>query len=118
MNKAVDTEFRVIRLPKALRNSIKVARDLANQTNLEFVANAVDKNLPKLVNDLRRLGFTVNRGELRPTRLPFSVQKGTLKSLGKASASIGIPAVHLLAVCLANSATKMKNNSFRRKQKS
>ena len=100
MKKAIDTEFRVIRLSERLRESLRRARDEKEQTNAAFIADAVDGQLPKVVNALQSLGFAADKGPRRPARLPFSSAAGTLKALRIASQNSGIPVVQLLNACL------------------
>jgi hypothetical protein len=96
---AADVKFRVIRLPDSLRTAIRVARDANEWTNAEFVGRAVEQELPKLLESLRKLGFDRLGGQTRPMRLPFADDYGSLDLLREASQTVGLPAIQLLALC-------------------
>jgi hypothetical protein len=96
---AADVKFRVIRLPDSLRTAIRVARDANEWTNAEFVGRAVEQELPKLLESLRKLGFDRLGGQTRPMRLPFADDYGSLDLLREASQTVGLPAIQLMALC-------------------
>ena len=98
---AIDIVHRVIGLPEPLRDAVRRARESGGLTNLQFVAEAVTKQLPGLLQSLRALGFGGIGGKRRPARLPFSNEAGTWQRLRDASEEIQVPAVQLLLLCLA-----------------
>ena len=100
-----DVKYRVIRLPDALRTTIRTARDANKSTNAEFVGKAVEQQLPGLVASLQSLGFGDLGGQTRPMRLPFADDYGSLDLLREASETVGLPSTQLLALCFV-AATK------------
>lgn len=96
--------YRVFSLPDDLRDAVREARTRTGLTNRAFVADAVAAHVDTLVAELGRLGFGRAGGQSRPTRLPFSPEAGTLDTLRRASDQVGIPASHLLLLCLAAAA--------------
>jgi len=96
---ATDVKYRVIRLPDTLRTAIRATRDANKWTNAEFVGKTIEQQLPKLVVNLRSLGFRGAGGQTRPMRLPFADEYGSLDLLREASETVGLPATQLLALC-------------------
>lgn len=92
--------YRVFALPADLREAVREARTRTGLTNRAFVAEAVAAHVPVLVSELTRLGFGRSGGPTRPARLPFSPEAGTLDALRRASEEVGVPASHLLLLCL------------------
>jgi|SRR6266852_4637332 len=101
MKKAINTVYRVVRIPEWLRQAMRKARDAAEKTNEQFVVEAVESKLPRLLEQLRAIGFGTLGGKRRPARLPFSTEAGTLRTLRDASNKVGVPAIQLLVLCLA-----------------
>lgn len=93
--------YRVFALPDRLRDAVRDARTRTGLTNRAFVADAVAAHVGTLVSELTRLGFGRIGGPTRPARLPFSPAAGTLDALRRASGDVGLPASHLLLLCLA-----------------
>ena len=93
---------------------MRSARDAAELTNEAFVAQAVEQNLARLIDELTKLGFGACKGKTHPTRLPFSDKSGTLSRLRKASNRVELPMTQLLAACLLAASSP----SPRRKRKS
>jgi hypothetical protein len=119
MSKATDLVFRTIRLPESLQKAMRSARDVAELTNEAFVAQAIEQNLPRLIDELTKLGFGTCKGKMHPTRLPFSDKSGTLSRLRKASNRVELPMTQLLAACLLAASspsprTKRKRSSSRK----
>ncbi|MFO0848316.1 MAG: hypothetical protein U0871_07140 [Gemmataceae bacterium] len=93
--------YRVFALPDGLRDAVRDARTRTGLTNRAFVAEAVAAHVGTLVSELTKLGFGRVGGPTRPARLPFSPEAGTLDALRRASGEVGVPASHLLLLCLA-----------------
>lgn len=107
MKKALDQTFRVVKLPASLVEAMRRQRDADGTTNLQFVGNAVMKNLPGIIERLRSIGLGPQKGPKQAVRLPFSSNEGTLKALRVASDETGISAIQLLSLCLvAGTASK------------
>ncbi|MCG8651992.1 MAG: hypothetical protein MI861_19280 [Pirellulales bacterium] len=116
MTKAADTIHRVIHLPPSLRKAIQTTRDVNEQTNEQFVAAAVEKYLPLVVDGLQELGFNGSTGKTVPVRLPFAYAAGTLATLKDASEQIGLPVVQLLSVCLSAATSESVDPTKRRRR--
>jgi hypothetical protein len=100
MKKTLDQTFRVVKLPASLVEAMRRQRDADGTTNLQFVGDAVAKNLPGIIEQLRSIGLCPQKGPKQAVRLPFSSQGGTLKALRVASNETGISAIQLLSLCL------------------
>lgn len=100
MKKTLDQTFRVVKLPASLVEAIRRQRDADGATSLQFVGDAVAKNLPGIIDQLRSIGLCPQKGPKQAVRLPFSSQGGTLKALRVASNETGISAIQLLSLCL------------------
>jgi hypothetical protein len=61
--------YRVLKLSESLLTALRGRRD-QTETNAHFLADAVDCHLPRLVEELQRLGFGSCRGGQRAARLP------------------------------------------------
>ena len=113
-----DATYRVVRLPEPLRDRFKKARDARQLTNADFIGQAVEAHLPRLLEGLTTLGFSSLTGKTHATRLPFPDQYATLDVLREASQSIGLPATQLLALCLsAATAESPRQNRVARRTK-
>jgi hypothetical protein len=75
------------------------------QTVREFVAYAIETELPGLVQLLREQ-LPVPGGEVRPARLPLTEQ--LLEALKRAGDETGLPASRLLLACLARAARRKR----------
>jgi len=109
-----DVKYRVVRIPDTLRAAIRATRDAKEQTNAEFVGKAVENHLPRIVEALVTLHFPSLLGEVRPMRLPFADDYGTLDLLRESSETVGLPATHLLTLCLAAATKEFESTSNRR----
>ena len=69
--------YRVFKLPESLLTAMREKRDEVKTTNVRFLADAVDRHLPGLVEDLQRLGFGVHGGDQQMARLPLSDESAT-----------------------------------------
>jgi hypothetical protein len=98
-------EFRVVKLPSALVESMRRRRDADGTPNIRFLSDAVTRHLSATLSQLREIGITAGKGTKQAVRLPFSPQAGTLATLRTASRETGLSATQLLAICLV-SATK------------
>jgi len=78
------------------------------------VGEAIEQHLSRILEALIELGFDRLVGESRPMRLPFADEYGTLDLLRESSETIGLPATHLLTLCLA-AATKETETASTRK---
>lgn len=93
--------YRTLYLPKSLRQSVQAQRDARTQSNKEYTSQAVTKHLPKIQNQLIKLGFyNDDDAQKVMVRLPFDDHAGTLAHLQDASQTTGIPLKHLLRACL------------------
>jgi len=64
--------YRVFTLPESLLTAMRKKRDEVETTNVRFLADAVDRHLPNLAEELQRLGFGVHDGDHQMARLPLS----------------------------------------------
>lgn len=111
MTKATDLTYRVVKLPKKLRDSTRKQRDEQGVTNQEFVEAAVDTQLPVLLDNLRKLGFGFRRGNSVTARFPFSDKAKTLDKLRKVSNEVQVPSVRLLEICLESSVSAKRRGA-------
>ena len=89
--------YRVFKLPESLLTAMREKRDEVETTNVRFLADAVDRHLPGLVEDLQVLGFGVHGGDQQMARLPVSDESATHHSLlNEAAATVGLPATKLV----------------------
>ena len=117
MTTADDTVYRVLRLPSTLRTAMKEARESSGQTNAQFLAQVVDRNLPSVVKQLEQIGFGRVAGKVQTARLPFSEEAGTLATLRDASDKVQIPATQLLQICLASALGETPAKATRRRRR-
>ena len=92
--------YRVFKLPESLLTAMREKRDEVETTNVRFLADAVDSHLPRLIEELRRLGFGVHGGDQQMARLPLSDESATLSLLREAAETVGLPATKLVELCL------------------
>lgn len=104
----LDTIYRVVPLSSTLRDAMRKTREAKEITTCDFVAEAVGANLGDLVKTLQTLGFSRSKGPRGPVRLPFDRNTKVLERLREASAAVQVPAVQLLAICLARAAGEAK----------
>lgn len=115
-----DARYRVVYLSEVLRSRIKTHREANGLTNQQVISSAVSTNLPWIVQGLKDIGFGLDEGRARPSRLPFDDAVGTLADLSDASESLGgVPASTLLRLCLHAETmpppTKRRRRQARRK---
>ncbi len=111
MATATETIYRVYRLPKPTKKTVKEGRIEKDITLHDYLGEAIDKQLPKLVEGLKALGIVAPK-QLGPSRLPMS--DALLKQLRKASNETGLPTTTLLIACLDNHATKKKGRKAKK----
>ena len=92
--------YRVVKLPESLLTAVRKKRDQDETTNASFVAAAVEDHLPRLIEELQRIGFGVYAGDTRTARLPFSDDAAVLGQLKEGAETINLPATRLLELCL------------------
>ena len=109
--------YRVVNLPESLLVTMREARDHAETTNAQFLADAVDRHLPRLVHDLQRLGMGAYSGHLKPARLPFSDDDATLGRLREAADTVGLPVTKLLELCLVAAVRPPESPKPRRRRR-
>jgi hypothetical protein len=100
-----ETVYRVYHLPEDLRSALRERRQVMGQTVREFVAYAIETELPGLVQLLREQ-LPVPGGEVRPARLPLTER--LLEALKQAGDETGLPASRLLLACLARAARRKR----------
>lgn len=88
---------RVYRLPEALREAIGQAREKRELTIRAFIAEAINQELPDIVQQLASLGIE-RHSDLRPARWP--IDEAALKTLAYAAEQTGIDQSKLLLACL------------------
>ena len=88
---------RVYRIPESLRGAIGAAREKRELTIRGFIAEAVQQELPDIIDLLTNLGIE-KHSELRPVRWP--VDPAVLQTLAYASEQTGIDQSKLLLACL------------------
>ncbi len=93
-----ETIFRVYRVPEPLRSKMKAKREKFNATNAQVIQNAIDEGLPKLVLELKSLGFGFTGTKKRPARFPMS--ESNLSALKLAAKQTGIDQSKLLLAAL------------------
>jgi hypothetical protein len=94
------TTFRVVKLPASLLEAMRRRRDAEGSTSLDFIAGAVSKHLPAVLERLQAIGVGAAKGSRQAARLPFSDRAGTLGALKSASRDTGLSGTQLLALCL------------------
>ena len=97
--KAVDTTYRTIRMPKSLRTKLQRHRDRNDLTNQQLLEVAIERQLSGLVAVLVEASLSTET-DCIPVRLPFSDRQETLATLQDASSKVGIPMSRLLQSCL------------------
>ena len=75
--------YRVFKLPESLLTAMREKRDEVETTNVRFLADAVDSHLPKLIEELRRLGFGVHGGDQRMAGYRFPTNQRRSACSGK-----------------------------------
>jgi hypothetical protein len=99
------TVHRVYRIGEDLRQAVSSRRRVLGLTTHAFLAEAVEGELPGLVEALRALLPAPEQGA-RPARLPMT--EALLNALRKASHDVGVPATRLLLACLARAAARKR----------
>ena len=100
------TQFRVYRVSRTLREQIRKAREQRKLTIREFVATAIEAELPKIVKGLSEVGIEPMGAETKPARLVMTDEG--LAMLKAACEAVGVPATMLLAGCLRLSARRKR----------
>jgi hypothetical protein len=99
------TVHRVYRLGEGLRRALSARRKELGMTLRAFLADAVESELPALVEVLRA-ALPTPEGETRPARLPLT--DALLGLLRRASGDTGVPAAKLLAACVTRAAARKR----------
>lgn len=107
-NLLTETAYRVYKMPEALRDNCKAAREKRAVSKQEFIQQAIDDELAALTKGLTALGITAAE-DTRPDRLPLTDE--ILDSLRESSAETGLPQSTLLLACLS-----LASNRKRRKR--
>jgi hypothetical protein len=63
VTKTVDKTFRVVQLPTGLLADLRRLRDTTGTTNSKLVADSVTKHLPAIVDQLRSIGLSIEKGK-------------------------------------------------------
>ena len=96
--KTQETVYRVYRVPEPLRKAMRQKRAKWGQTVQEFLAGAVDGELPRLVQMLGALGISGANPAAHPAKLPLDDR--LLAELKRASEDTGLPQTPLFLACL------------------
>lgn len=88
---------RVYRVPESLREALAQAREKRELTIRGFIAEAVQQELPEIVETLAAMGLE-KRTDLRPVRWP--IDPATLKAVAYAAEQTGVDQSKLLLACL------------------
>jgi hypothetical protein len=100
-----ETVWRVYQLPEELRSAVRQRRQALGQTQREFLAYAIETELPGLLAVLREQ-LPAAAGQERPARLPLT--EPLLEALRSAGAETGLPAARLLLACLGRAARRKR----------
>lgn len=96
---------RVYRIGDELRQAVSERRRALGLTVRAFLAEAIEGELPSLVEALRA-HLPLSEDGARPARLPLT--EALLDALRKASQDVGVPAARLLMTCLARAAARKR----------
>ncbi len=110
--------YRVFKLPESLLTAMREKRDEVETTNVRFLSDAVDSHLPRLIEELRRLGFGVHGGDQQVARLPLSDESATLSLLREAAETVRLPATKLVELCLVAAVQPRETPKRRRRRRS
>jgi hypothetical protein len=110
--------YRVVKLPETLLTAVREKRDQSETTNASFLATAVENHLPRLIDELQRLGFGTHGGSLATARFPFSDEAAVLGQLKEGAELVGLPATRLLTLCLVAAVTPGEGRKRRRRRTS
>jgi hypothetical protein len=105
-----ETVWRVYQLPEELRRVVRERRQALGQTLREFLAEAIETELPGLLAVLRE-HLPVAAGVARPARLPLT--EPLLEALRSAGAETGLPAARLLLACLGRAGRRKRRRRGR-----
>jgi hypothetical protein len=97
--------WRVYQLPEELRTAVRQRRQALGQTLRQFLAEAIETELPGLLAVLRER-LPVAAGAARPARLPLTER--LLEALRSGGAETGLPAARLLLACLGRAALRKR----------
>lgn len=96
---AADVQHRVYRIDQPLKDAIKERREERGTTNRELIRKAVTAQLPGLVEELSKLGISIEDSQsVGPARLPM--ERPVLQALSRASQWSGLDQQQLLVACL------------------
>jgi hypothetical protein len=101
--------WRVYQLPEDLRTATRQRRQALGQTLREYLAYAIETELPGLLAALRE-HLPAAAGIARPARLPLTGQ--LLEALRSAGAESGLPAARLLLACLGRAARRKRRRRW------
>jgi hypothetical protein len=99
--------YRVYPLPVVLREAVGQRRQALSQSLRQFIARAVEEELPRLLAALREHLPPVD-GVARPARLPLT--EPLLGMLRDAGVEVALPASRLLLACLARAARRRRRS--------
>jgi len=108
--------YRVVKLPDSLLTAVREKRDHDETTNANFLATAVENHLPRLIEELQRLGFGAYAGDTKTARLPFSDDAAVLGQLKEGAELVGLPTTRLLELCLVAAVTPGEGRKRRRRR--
>lgn len=94
-----EVRHRVWRVDAALREAVTAKRDRQGKTSREFLRQAVQAELPALMQALAELGVGVEDAE-GATPVRWAVDEDTLQALRHASQWTGLDQCQLLVACL------------------
>jgi hypothetical protein len=95
----IGMKFRVWKLDNALKEAINEKRNSRGQTVRDFVAESIGHELPSILNDLAKLGVSIEDSE-SITSVRFPMQESSLAALRDASRVSGLDQSQLFIACL------------------
>lgn len=104
----LETEYRTFKVPEEVLAILRSSRKKRKMTVREFVQEAIDSELPDLLQDLKRV-LPRRTGPRRPARLPLT--KKLLESLRQGSDGTGVPASRLLLASIERAAQRRKKRT-------
>jgi hypothetical protein len=110
--KTRETIYRVYHVPDPLRKAMNQKRAKWGETVQQFLAGAVERELPRLAQLLGELGISSADSAARPAKWPLD--ETVLVKLKKASEDTGLPQTSLLLACLRLSVRKKRRPAARR----
>jgi hypothetical protein len=113
--KATDTIHRVVKFSPELRAAFAAKREQDEIKVADLLAASLERELPRLVEQVLAAGFRPRSSKSRPARLPLNA--GLLDLLAKAAAATGQDQVALLTACLTRTCGDVKAKPTRRGRK-